>query len=249
MAASSQSPRPPGVPLPGGGGSTPVPAGRSSGADSGVSRPGRVEPPRAHEADRCVALAEVKPLPQVIGLDLSLTSTGLACSCGLHRIKSHPSFEITRFSRLRMIRLGVMHHVRGTPEICGRGRPADLVVVEDLALTRSTGQHLTRAGLWHLVMEEIDNDSIPYAVVSPTSLKKYVTSKGNAGKDEVLAAAIRRWPDVEIWGNDEADAYALQAMGLDHLGYPPVAMPKTQRDALTKVAWPHIPELNPETPR
>src|SRR5690606_5915716 len=83
------------------------------------------------------------------------------------------------FSRLRVIMLGVLHHVHGTPEICGRGERADLVVVEDLALTRSTGQHLTRAGLWHLVMNEIDNESIPYAIVSPTSLKKYVTGRGN----------------------------------------------------------------------
>lgn len=178
--------------------------------------------------------------PHVIGLDLSLTSTGLACTCGIHRIKFHPKFEITRFSRLRMIRLGVMHHVLGTPEICGRGQRAGLVVVEDLALSRSTGQHLTRAGLWHLVMEDIDNEAIPYAVVSPTSLKKYVAGKGNAGKDEVLAAAIRRFTDAPINGNDEADAYTLRAMGLDHLGHPLADMPKVQREALAKIAWPKV---------
>jgi crossover junction endodeoxyribonuclease RuvC len=178
--------------------------------------------------------------PHVIGLDLSLTSTGLACTCGIHRIKSHPSFEITRFSRFRMIQLGVNHHVHGTEEICGRGRRADLVVVEDLALSRTTGHHLTRAGLWHIVMEYIDNASIPYAIVSPTSLKKYVTGRGNASKDEVIAAAIRRWPDAPINGNDEADAYALQAMGLDQLGHPPAAMPMVHREALTKVTWPEV---------
>jgi crossover junction endodeoxyribonuclease RuvC len=186
------------------------------------------------------APAPATSAPRVIGLDLSLTSTGLACTCGIHRIKSHPSFEITQFSRLRMIRLGVMHHIYGTPEICGRGKRADLVVVEDLALTRSTGQHLTRAGLWHLVMEGIDNEFIPYAVVSPTSLKKYVTGKGNASKDEVLAAAIRRYPTAPISGNDEADAYALRAMGLDHLGHPAVEMPKAQRAALDKITWPEV---------
>lgn len=178
--------------------------------------------------------------PNVIGLDLSLTSTGLACTCGIHRIKSHPKFEITRFSRFRMIQLAVNHHVYGTTQICGRGQHADLVVVEDLALSRTTGQHLTRAGLWHIIMEEIDNSSVPYAIVSPTSLKKYVTGRGNAGKDEVLAAAIRRWPDAPINGNDEADAYGLQAMGLDQLGYPPAAMPMVHREALAKVQWPAV---------
>lgn len=178
--------------------------------------------------------------PNVIGLDLSLTSTGLACTCGIHRIKSHPRLEVSRFSRFRLIQLGINHHVFGTTEICGRGQRADLVVVEDLALSRTTGQHLTRAGLWHIVMEHIDNESIPYAIVSPTSLKKYVTGRGNAGKDEVLAAAIRRWPDAPINGNDEADAYALQAMGLDQLGHPPAPMPMVQREALAKVHWPEV---------
>src|SRR5690606_26712028 len=198
-----------------------------------LPRAGRARPGRPAAGGRMTAHQS-----RVIGLDLSLTSTGLACTCGIHRIKSHPSVEITRFSRLRVIMLGVLHHVHGTPEICGRGERADLVVVEDLALTRSTGQHLTRAGLWHLVMNEIDNESIPYAVVSPTSLKKYVTGRGNASKDEVLAAAIRRWPDAAINGNDEADAYALRAMGLDHLGHPVADVPKTHREALAKVAWP-----------
>lgn len=191
------------------------------------------------------AIGGTGPAPRIIGLDLSLTSTGLACTCGIHRIKSHPRLEITRFSRLRIITLGVMHHVLGTSEICGRGQRADLIVVEDLALSRSTGQHLTRAGLWHLVMNEIDNEGIPYAIVSPTSLKKYVTGRGNAGKDEVLAAAIRRWPDAPIHGNDEADAYALQAMGLDHLGHPPAPVPKTHRQALAKVTWPDLQQVRP----
>ncbi|MBA9003766.1 hypothetical protein [Thermomonospora cellulosilytica] len=184
--------------------------------------------------------AAAGPGLRVIGLDLSLTSTGLACHCGIHRIKSHPRLEITRFSRLRIIALGVMHHVLGSPEICTPGQRADLVVVEDLALSRSTGQHLTRAGLWHLVMNEVDNEGIPYVIVSPTSLKKYVTGRGNAGKDEVLAAAIRRWPDAPIHGNDEADAYALQAMGLDYLGHPPAAMPQTHRAVLDAIHWPEV---------
>lgn len=165
----------------------------------------------------------------VIGLDLSLTSTGVASSLGaVTRIRSHPSLEVSPFSRLRVIRAQVMDHVRH----------ADLIVVEGLSLGSKSGQHLTRAGLWHLVMEAVDAASIPWAEVAPSALKKYATGKGNADKDGVLLAAARRFPDHNITGNDIADAVILAAMGADHLGVPIAAMPAAHRAALDKVAWP-----------
>lgn len=167
----------------------------------------------------------------VIGLDLSMTSTGIASSRGwTTRVRSHKSIEVSPFSRYRLIRAQVMDHVRG----------ADLVVVEGLAISRTTGQHLSRAGLWHLVMEEIDAAGIPWAEVSPTALKKYATGKGNADKDTVLLAVARRFPDHAISSNDEADAVALAAMGADWRGQPIAAMPATHRTALDKVAWPSV---------
>src|SRR5690606_38220704 len=145
---------------------------------------------------------------RVIGLDLSLTSTCLACTCGIPLLSSHPSVEFPRYYSLRVIILGDLPRVNGAPLLSGRSKAADLV------------------------LHEIDNEATPYAVVAPTPLKKYVTGRGNASKDEVLAAAIRRWPDAAINGNDEADAYALRAMGLDHLGHPVADVPKTHREAL-----------------
>jgi crossover junction endodeoxyribonuclease RuvC len=169
---------------------------------------------------------------RVLGLDLSLTSTGVADNAGMvDRIRSNPSAEISLFTRLRIIREQVMVHVIH----------ADLVVVESLAISRQTGQHLTRAGLWHLVMDEIDATFVPWAEVSPTALKKYATGKGNAGKDEVLAAVVRRFRGWPIVNNDTADATVLAAMGADHLGVPIVDMPATHRTALAKVAWPEMP--------
>lgn len=165
---------------------------------------------------------------KVIGLDLSLSSTGVACNLGwTARIRVAPAAGAGPFYRLRVIRNEVMGYVRG----------ADLVVVEGLAVASTTGQHLTRAGLWHLVMEWIDRE-LPWAEVPPATLKKYATGKGNAGKDEVLAAVIKRFPGIEVRGNDEADALVLAAMGADHLGNPMVDMPAVNRSSLEKVVWP-----------
>ena len=169
------------------------------------------------------------PGPRVIGLDLSLASTGVASNLGwVGRILSKPDTGVGHFGRLRYIRSQVLDYVRGT----------DLVMVEGLAHGSLTGQHLTRAGMWHMVMDAVDAAGIPWAQVSPAQVKQYATGKGNASKDLVLASVIRRFPAVEVSGNDEADALVLAAMGADHLGRPIVEMPVLQRKALRKVVWP-----------
>lgn len=44
--------------------------------------------------------------------------------------------------------------------------------------------------------------------VPPTSLKKFVTGKGNAGKEEVVLGAYKHW-GVEFTDNNACDAYCL----------------------------------------
>jgi crossover junction endodeoxyribonuclease RuvC len=168
---------------------------------------------------------------RILGLDLSLASTGVASNAGwVGRIVTKPDEKWGAFGRLRHIRAEVMDHARG----------ADLVVVESLAISSQTGQHLTRAGMWHLVMDAVDAAGIPWAQVSIAHLKQYATGKGNASKDLVLSSVIRRFPAVEVAGNDEADALVLAAMGADHYGAAMVEMPQAQRAALRKVKWPEV---------
>jgi len=168
---------------------------------------------------------------KIIGLDLSLSSTGVGCSLGwteLIRVTAPAGF---RFSRLRRIKAAVMEHARG----------ADLVVVEGPSFASKSGSqtgHHERAGLWWFVMDAVDGAGLRWLEVPPTSLKKYATGKGNAGKDEVLAAAVRRFPAVEVRGNDEADALWLAAIGADLLGDPMVEMPAANRAALAKLSLP-----------
>lgn len=165
---------------------------------------------------------------KVIGLDLSLSSSGIGCSLGwVERVQTKPGGG-NLFQRLRLIESKVLHLV---------GHP-DLVAVEGLAHGSQTGQHLTRAGMWHLVMNGVDQRGIRWIEVPPTSLKKYATGRGNAGKDEVLAAAIRRFPDINVRGNDEADGLWLAAIGADLLGEPLVEMPALHRTALAKLELP-----------
>lgn len=51
-------------------------------------------------------------------------------------------------------------------------------------------------------------------IVQPTSLKKYITGKGNAKKNEILLAVYRKW-GVEFSDDNAADSYGLAHIAWD----------------------------------
>lgn len=53
---------------------------------------------------------------------------------------------------------------------------------------------------------------IPVLIVPPMTLKKWVTGKGNASKDQMLAAVKSKWYK-EVESDDVADAVALYYFG------------------------------------
>src|SRR5690606_742936 len=94
-----------------------------------------------------------------------------------------------------------------------------MVVIEAPAYSRATGSATDRAGLWWAVYDTLAESCVVLPVM-PNVRAKYATGKGNAGKDAVLAAAVRRYPSIDISGNDTADAVVLMAIGRRLLGEP-----------------------------
>lgn len=172
--------------------------------------------------------------PVVVGVDLSLVSTGFASSGYTEPLRPK---KMTGYERLRWIRDNIAGRVLSIGP--------NLVVVEGPSLgSIGRGQH-ERAGLWWMVTEQITSMGYPLAVAPPSNIKKYATGKGGgpeAGKDYVLAAAVRRFPWFQ-GGNDEADALWACAMGYHHLGRPIVEMPKSHYVALDKCDWPEEPSV------
>lgn len=181
--------------------------------------------------------------PRVVGLDLSLTSTGIAgtdwaCAYRPGRRRSH--------ERLDWLVAAVALSVKDG---------ADLVVVEGAAYAQG-GQagHHELAGLWWLVTQYLWRHRIPYAVVTPHGRTIYATGRANPAqgfprKDRArIAKGMVRSVAVERYGvpcegpgrYDQADAAILAAMGLDWLGYPTVPVPDSHRRALEAVRWPHL---------
>lgn len=174
----------------------------------------------------------------VIGLDLSLTSTGVAIADPLgtftSNVKSKSLGSTWDDRRMRILNadLAIMKNV---------SERADLVVIEGPSYnSKSTSDH-DRAGLWWSVYRSVVARGVPVMVVAPTQVKKYATGKGNANKDAVLAAVVRRYLDIEVTGNDQADALVLAAIGRRLLGSPlEESLPLTHLEALAKLEVPEV---------
>lgn len=173
-------------------------------------------------------VAAVSPVPaatghNVVGLDLSLTRTGVATAAGT--ISLTPPKQLDGFSRMRWIRAAVVDRTNG----------ADLVVVEAPAYSSNQAYAKEIAGLWHIVMVVIDSRGTRWIDVMSNTLKKYATGKGRCEKTEMVIAAVKRLPWLEVANDDEADAAWACALGHGLLGQPLVDLPKDNRSALAAV--------------
>ncbi|WP_098892241.1 hypothetical protein [Streptomyces sp. or3] len=167
--------------------------------------------------------------PLVIGLDLSLTCTGVA----------GPGWtDIIRTKRRGDDRLHYL--VTAVGDMVKR---ADLVVMEGPSFGHGAmAGHEELAGLRILVRQYCFRHRIPYGVVPPSSLKMFATGRGNATKGEVRSGVAGRYGHhTEGVGRyDQADAYTAMAMGLHHLGHPLAPVPEKALSALAGCAWPEI---------
>lgn len=173
----------------------------------------------------------------VVGLDLSLTATGIATPYGVQTVGSRGKASdglAERRHRLKELSTRIIRAITdGTPP-----NEPWLVVVEAPAFDSRTGHQHDRSGLWWLVVDDLAAWGSTVVEVTTGGVKKYATGKGNAPKDSVLLAVARRFPDHEVTDNNQADALVLRAMGCDHLGQPIATMPQTHRSALEAIRWP-----------
>lgn len=162
----------------------------------------------------------------VVGVDLSLTSTGIATPAGEWTVRTN-SADPTE-ARLAVIRGGVMLPARSA---------GTLVVLEDF-VTRSPAA--STLGMVHgVVRVALAEAAVPFVLVPPATLKKYVTGKGNATKPDMRMAVYQRF-GLDIPDDNQVDAFGLRAMGLDAYGQPLAQLPAAQRESLDKIAWPTI---------
>lgn len=180
--------------------------------------------------------------PVVVGVDLSLTGTGIATPTAVRTIGSTGRKGAplrVRHARLTDLATQVVLAVSEA----AAPRTA-LVVVEAPAFSRITGHQHDRSGLWWLTVDELLAAGHLVAEVAPTCLKRFATGKGVADKGAMVDAAARRLPHWATGGqNDAVDALWLRAMGMHRYGTPLCSVPKTHAAALDAVAWPDVDAL------
>lgn len=179
----------------------------------------------------------------VYGLDLSLTAAGVAVirddgTCGTAHVGY--SLPLTaslgeRGGRIRIVANDVIHAVTGGSDA------VELVAIEDMPYGAKGAGTVDRSGLWWAVVNELLRRDIPIVQVNVSTLKIYATGRGTGvGKDEVMLAVARRYPDAPITSNDEADAFALAAIASRLVGRPiEESLPQTHLRAMDKLVMPN----------
>lgn len=171
----------------------------------------------------------------VVGIDPSLTGTGIATPTGVSVVTSQPGNGTVLDRRNRLTRMADTIAFTVLESVVPR---MALVVIEAPAYSKTGHQH-ERSGLWWLLIDRLIDAGHMVCEVAPSARARYATGKGNAGKDQVIAAVVRRYPGVDVNSNDEADALVLRAMGCRYLGQPiDNDLPLANRAALDKVTWP-----------
>lgn len=192
---------------------------------------------------------------RVVGIDLSLTSAGVAIvtetSRGLRLdtevfksspIKTGPPDKKgrptetlrDRYVRMRDHSATVVHFAAS----------AELVVIEGLINTPGGGVQ-DRTALWWIVVGACMRRDVPVAVASPTAMKRVIVGprpkgSGPVDKVEVALAVQKLWPDSRLGNNDTADA-----AGLAHCGAVALGWPVTTLERHKTMVWTSWPEFAP----
>ena len=144
---------------------------------------------------------------QIIGLDLSLTGTGISVltNLGAKTNVVKTSSKQPMMDRYKQILASVL----ATADV-----GTSLYIIEGYSfgsfMKSSSLSNLMELG--GIIKYELSLKGAPFYVVPPTVLKKFITGKGNAKKEDMKLALYKKY-EFEFETSDEADAFALSILG------------------------------------
>lgn len=161
---------------------------------------------------------------KVVGIDPS-TKTGI-CNLEIEHKENTDSLNIDYDTRLITSKFDsktAPNHMNRVKDITDkvmcevyRFEP-DLVVVENYAFA-SKFTSFTAVEINAILRWELYSNNIPYILIPPATLKKFITGKGNVKKQYMILEVYKRW-QVEAKTDDEIDAYGLAMLGATYKGY------------------------------
>jgi Holliday junction resolvasome RuvABC endonuclease subunit len=173
-------------------------------------------------------MAGSKIKPTILGLDLSLTSTGICVDGRYYAITPK---NLAGIERLDHISSAILAEIAASS--------VDAVIVEGYSFASRASQAHSIGELGGVVKTDLWRNGIPVVVVPPTSRAKFATGRGNAPKEEVISAVSARTGIVWSGGSadDMCDAWILEEMALCWLGMSRWSWPDANLLALEKVDW------------
>jgi Holliday junction resolvasome RuvABC endonuclease subunit len=79
------------------------------------------------------------------------------------------------------------------------------------------GALVVQAEIQGVIVLWCEDNMVEYRGVSPSEVKKHATGKGNAGKDQMIAAAQAKWPEIGSMDDNTADALWILDMAKQQL--------------------------------
>ena len=147
----------------------------------------------------------------VVGLDMSLTSTGFCLKDGtrmdVETIKTTPKTHPHDLERLQYIVKEILKRIPPEPEV-------DMICIEDFFIPLSKAQFgaaikLVQVGT--LMRIALYNKGYKMYIPAAGQLKKFATGKGNVPKSVVVREVYRKW-GLEAKDDNQADACTLAHM-------------------------------------
>lgn len=167
-------------------------------------------------------------MTDVVGLDLSLTSTGIAFG---QDATFTVSTKLTGPVRLSTIRDSILHLLQPLPN--------PHVVLEGYSFASRNSRAHSIGELGGVIKVALMEAGIPCVLVAPKGRAKFATGNGNAAKIDVMKAVTANTgiPWEGKGANDRCDAWVLQEMGLAHFNRARYSWPEVNLSALDGVDW------------
>lgn len=171
-----------------------------------------------------------------IGLDLSLTHTGFVAVDDKGKIisreviKSKPVGDKPMDEICRIIEISdkIIHNIA---ESLNGNITKNVICIEGLAYM-AQGTSLTQlAGLNYLIRAQLFYYELPFIIIAPTTLKKFITGSGKGDKDMMMMAVYKNYK-FESTDNNECDAYSLAICGLGVMDSPIKKLNKPQLEVV-----------------
>lgn len=166
-----------------------------------------------------------------LGLDLSLTSTGIVVMNKQKIVVYANSLKQGLREEPRLV------HIRNNISMVLNEYKPILTCIEGYAMGVSNSHTFSIGELGGVIKMMLFENRFAFKLVAPTKLKKFITGKGVAEKNMVILSVYKNF-DYEAKDNDQADAYGLARMAyhIDNEDYE--GLTKPQQEAIEQTINP-----------